>query len=83
MGNITFTQVGQLRPYGDSIYAGTVKAATEQEARDALQKSRGGNRPILDKQAKEFGECFRPYFTLFKEIEPGIWKFSITEIYTD
>ena len=82
MKTITFTQAGQLRPYGDSIYAGTVKAATEQEARDELQKGRGYNRPILDKQAKELGECFRPYFTVFKEIEPGIWKFSITEAYT-
>ncbi len=77
---IKLTQCGQARPYADSIYAGTVQADTEQQARDDLQKMRGGNLPIYDKQDKE--NWHMPYFTEFREIEPGLWKFCIVEEYT-
>ena len=79
--NIKLIQCGQERAYGDSIYAGTIRAESEQQARDGLQEMRGTNKPILDKQDRGH-EWSRPYFTEFREVEPGLWKFRIVEEYT-
>lgn len=80
MNKIKLTQSGQSRPYGNSIYEGTIQADTEQQARNDLQQMRGRNIPIYNKQDKENWHC--PYFTEFREIEPGLWKFRIVEEYT-
>ena len=77
---IKTTQYGQPRPYADSVYAGTIHAESEQQARDDLQLMRGASKPILDDRKGE--SWSRPYFTEFKEIEPGLWKFRIVEEYT-
>jgi hypothetical protein len=72
------TQCGQPRAYADSIYAGTVWADSEQEAREKLAKMRYTE--ILDKQDKE--RWHLPYFTKFRAVKPREWEFSITEEYT-
>lgn len=77
---IELTQCGQPRHYADSIYAGTVTAESEAEAREKLTKMRGV-REILDRQDKDRWSC--PYFTEFDQVEPGKWKFHIVEEYTD
>jgi hypothetical protein len=78
---IKLTQCGQPRPYADSIYAGTVTAESEQEARDKLQEMRGTTRPILDKQGGG-DDWSRSYFTKFRKSGESVWEFSITQPYT-
>lgn len=80
MAKLNITQCGQPRPYADSIYEGTVEAAHEREAREALQKMRYRIKPIYDKQDKK--DWAHPYFVYFKEISPHLWAFKIIEAYT-
>lgn len=74
---ITLTQSGQLRPYGDSIFAGTVEADSEQEARDKLQKLRQSPNPIADKGHQ--GCWALAYIDELTEVSKGKWKFRIIE----
>jgi hypothetical protein len=76
---IKLTQCGQPRPYADSIFAGTVEAQSEEEARKKLASMRHTTE-ILDKQSPE--EWSRPYFTSFRQAGPGEWAFRIVEEYT-
>ena len=75
---IELTQCGQPRPYADSIYAGTVIAETEEDARRRLAKLLHTDK-ILDKQSAEW---WRPYFTRFEKTEDNTWKFRIVREYT-
>ena len=79
MPKINFTHVGQAGPYRDSIYAGTIEANSEREARKVLAANRGV-KVINDEQTVNWWE---PYFREFKLIRPGVWKFSIVEAFTD
>ena len=76
---IELTQCGQPRPYADSVYAGTVKAESEQEAKEKLAKMRH-RKAILEKQDEVAWSS--PYFTQFVKIDEGKWKFTIIEEYT-
>ncbi len=77
---IALTRCGQLRPYQDSVYAGTVDARNEAEARAKLAAMRHA-KVILDKQGG--GEQWSsPYFTQFAADGDGRWKFTIVEEYT-
>lgn len=76
---IELTQCGQPRSYADSVYAGTVEAASESEAREKLAKMRHVP-AIRDKQDKEHWSS--PYFTEFTMTEEGKWRFRIIEEYT-
>jgi hypothetical protein len=78
--SILLTQCGQAGPYQDSVYAGTVIADNEQDARAKLQAMRQVREPIFDKQDAERWSF--PYFTEFRQIEPHKWKFRIVEEYT-
>ena len=79
MKDIELTQNGQPRPYADSIYEGTVIAESEEEARSKLAEMRFVA-SIRDKRDKEI--WYAPYFTEFKQVESGKWKFRIIEEYT-
>ena len=76
---IELTQCGQQGAYADSVYAGTVLAESEEDARSKLAKMRHAPL-ILDKQDRE--QWHRPYFTKFRESAPGKWEFRIVEEYT-
>jgi len=77
---IELTRAGQSAPYKDSVYAGTVTATSEAEARAKLAEMRHCE-TILDKQDK--GDRWSsPYFTKFAEIETGRWEFIIVEKFT-
>lgn len=77
---IELTRCGQSRPYQDSVYAGTLVATDEAEARQKLAAMRH-TKVILDKQDK--GENWSsPYFTKFNAIGDGKWEFTIVEEYT-
>ena len=76
---IELTQCGQVRPYADTVHAGTVEAADEADARSKLAAMRSVN-VILDHQDKE--RWSTPYFSLFRQVEPGKWAFRIVEEYT-
>lgn len=76
---IRLTQTGQPHPYADLEYAGTVEAASEQEARSKLAKMRGVDM-IHDRQQPE--DWHLPYFQRFAQVANGVWDFWITEAYT-
>jgi len=76
---IELTQCGQQRPYADSVYAGTIEAASEADARAKLAAMRSVAL-ILDHQDKE--RWSMPYFSLFRQVKPGKWAFRIVEEYT-
>jgi hypothetical protein len=77
---ITLTHCGQQRRYGDSIYAGTVEAATEAEAKEKLAKMRGV-KEILP--AYDNVKWSSAHFTVFAKLEDGKWRFKIVEVWTD
>lgn len=77
---ITWTQQGQPRPYADSIFAGTVTAESEADARVLIVKARYNN-PIYN--IGEPCEWWQSRFTKFKMVESGKWEFSVTQPYTD
>lgn len=79
--SIQLTQCGQPRAYADSIFAGSVWAESEAEAREKLQAMRGTTKPILDRQGKG-DEWSRAYFTKFHHVGSGKWEFRIVEEYT-
>jgi hypothetical protein len=76
---IKLTQCGQLGPYQDSVYAGTVTAESEEEARSKLAKMRFVG-TILDRQDAE--NWHRPYFTRFAKSGEREWTFRIVQEYT-
>ena len=78
--SITLTQSGQSRAYGDTIYAGTVVAQSEEEARAKLQAMRGLNKPIYDKQDKD--DWAFPYFKRLTKAGDNEWAFVIVREYT-
>ncbi len=77
--SIKLTQGGQFRPYADSVFAGTVTAETEADARAKLAKMREVDE-IFDRQHPE--KWSFPYFTRFAQVEPNKWEFRIVEEYT-
>ena len=76
---IELTQAGQPRPYADSVYAGTVKADTKEEARTVLSTWQRVE-TIPDRQDKE--KWSWPYFTKLRERETGLWEFTFVKEYT-
>ena len=76
---IDLTQCGQLRPYADSEYAGTVDAKSEEDAKAKLAAWCQVDR-IFDKRSRE--NWAAPYFKFFRLDEPGRWQFRIVEEYT-
>lgn len=80
MSKINYTQTGQAGPYKDSIYAGTIEARSEREARAILAKTRGV--PAIHNDSDPV-KWFEPYFREFKKIGNGVWKFTIIEAFTD
>lgn len=77
---LEMTQAGQPYPYKDSIYAGTIEAENEENARDKLKRMKGESRPLQDKQDKE--NWHWPYLDEFEKVEDGKWRFKIIEAYT-
>jgi len=76
---IKLTQCGQLGPHQDSVYAGTVTAESEEDARRKLAKMRFVD-AIFDTQDKD--KWSFPYFTRFEKTGEHEWTFRIVEEYT-
>lgn len=76
---IDLKQCGQPGPYQDSVYAGTVTAESEEEAKKKL----AALRLVPEIFAKQDSEKWsRPYFTKFAKAGDNTWEFRIVEEYT-
>lgn len=79
MSDIEYTQRGQSHSYGDSIYAGTVKASSEEEAREKLEEAREVSKIYYKDQDRPW-HCL--YFARLEKVAENTWKFKIVRPYT-
>ena len=75
---ITYTDRGQPYPYADSVFAGTVEAETEAEARAILANMRFVE-SLPDRVDAE--NWHMPYLERFKLVREGVWHFRVIERY--
>lgn len=84
---ITIQESGQYGPYQDSRIAGTVEAASREEAHEKLSRWRGYTL-LKERDSKAWcqdwldGLWFLEWLEELRELSPGLWHYKINQPYT-